>query len=116
MTEAARLPLEVGVTAYLLAAFELKRIRTRRNARTRKARVRRKYLWLLNALGYECKKCGTLGDLTIDHVNGLDWGVKHSEVCHETRVNLYLREYEHGVPLQILCKRCNSQKGRGSWP
>ena len=59
-------------------------------------------------LGGRCKKCGSIVDLTFDHINGRDWDIR---AVHSTkRIAIYKQEAEEGK-IQLLCLSCNSSKG-----
>lgn len=74
----------------------------------RRAYYAKKKAELVQLLGGCCKKCGSIVDLTFDHINGRDWDIR---AVHSTkRIAIYRREYEEGK-LQLLCLSCNSAKG-----
>lgn len=105
----------------LSAAF---RLRQRRNRRKAVRRLRRELMARLAKRARmnkpRCAMCGwpdrdgkrrqdpdSLRDkLQIDHVDGRDWDVtKHGQW---TRIRRYLREFEEGVRLRLLCRKCNA--------
>jgi len=75
-------------------------------------RARKLRLALVEILGSTCANFdGTCaGGLEIDHVNGRDWEPR--KMSSLGRVNRYIREYESGVALQVLCKSHNVRKQR----
>jgi len=86
-----------------------KRARWRRNnaqARERAQELRQK---LIDLLGGRCDRCE--GDettpLTIDHVDGSRrWPIR--KLNPVARARRYMREYEAGVKLRVLCLSCNT--------
>ena len=69
--------------------------------------------------GTECACCGTTEDLSIDHVNGN--GREHREELfgnpRGNRDGTYRWLIKMGFPggFQVLCRPCNSSKGRGEY-
>lgn len=43
----------------------------------------------------------------IDHMDGRDWEVR--EVASHTRTTRYMREFESGIRMRLLCKPCNTK-------
>jgi len=74
----------------------------------RKRRLVRKKAQLFALLGDSCAICGSTQELSVDHIDGREWGVAAREVSQETRINLYLLEAANGVRLRTLCKKHNS--------
>ena len=70
------------------------------------ARVRTQ---LIEQLGGECVLCGRTWGLEFDHINGRDWSL--TAVSSDHRICIYRREAKMGL-LQILCRPCNSSKGK----
>lgn len=64
---------------------------------------------LLAKLGGACARCGKTKHLHIDHPAGRDW--EPYKVSAHCRVRRYWREYNLGVPLQVLCKKCSGWAG-----
>lgn len=59
-----------------------------------------------------CKLCG-IGErhhqLDVDHERGKAW--RAERVRYDARVDRYWREFREGVPLRVLCRRCNGRDG-----
>lgn len=79
-------------------------------SRRHSLRARRLREDLVQFLGGECALCGSTKRLEIDHPEGRNWSV--TNFCGLTRVLRYWREYNEGVPLRCLCKKCNSRDGQ----
>lgn len=70
----------------------------------------RRRLYLL--LGDACACCGSKLDLCVDHPRGRNY--ESRRIGSRRRMEIYLKEYESGVPLRLLCKVCDpNQSHRG---
>jgi len=81
-----------------------------RNSKTlsRRKTYAKKKSDLVQYLGGCCRQCGSIIDLTFDHIDGRDWDIR---AVHSTkRIRIYREEAEQGL-LQLLCLSCNSAKG-----
>lgn len=85
-----------------------------RQARMRRAR--RLYRWLVKQLARgktpKCALCPATeknATLDIDHERGKRW--KASALRYDARVDRYVKEYTKGVPLRLLCRKCNGRDG-----
>lgn len=60
-----------------------------------------------------CEVCGALGSKTNplcpDHIDGKKWHVRSANQM--TRLLRYIAEFQAGVALRILCKKCNERDG-----
>lgn len=74
----------------------------------------KKHRALIVELGGKCVVCGTTGDdendLQVDHVDGRDYDI--GTMDQSWRICVYWQEFRAGVRLQVLCKSCNSSKGK----
>jgi len=65
---------------------------------------------LVQRLGGKCVNCGAKGTkrnpLEIDHINGRTYDVRKMDPSW--RIAQYEKEEREGVPLQVLCKKCNA--------
>lgn len=69
----------------------------------------RKRAELVAMLGGKCAECGSIKELTFDHIHGRTWDIK---AVHATkRLRIYTQEAKDGK-LQLLCLTCNSAKGQ----
>jgi len=66
---------------------------------------------LIIVLGGKCNVCGgtLLAVLEIDHPQGRSWEPRHCSRLN--RALRYCDEYAAGVPLRVLCRRCNAIDG-----
>ena len=64
---------------------------------------------LFNALGRQCRHCGVLVDLTFDHIGARPTASRR--MSQTMRAADLKRSYMRGL-LQVLCRSCNSKKGR----
>jgi 5-methylcytosine-specific restriction endonuclease McrA len=80
-----------------------------------RAFVRRREL--IKRLGGKCANCGTKGSerngLEVDHINGRSYDVRKMDASW--RIAKYEQEERDGIPLQVLCKRCNANAHKGEW-
>ncbi len=82
-------------------------IRTTPTPHTRFYRVTRDRL--IKDLGGRCAYCGSTQRLEFDHIRGRRWSVR--DTSSHTRIRRYAREVAwHQI--QLLCKSCNSAKGK----
>lgn len=65
---------------------------------------------LIEELGGKCVSCGEIEyeKLEFDHIHGKDWSARGKST--DQRMCRYIKEAALGL-LQILCKKCNDQKG-----
>lgn len=61
--------------------------------------------------GRGCALCGSFKNLEIDHCDGRNYVL--NKISSATRTKKYLEEYESGVPLRVLCRKCNALSGGG---
>lgn len=66
---------------------------------------------LLLVLGGKCVECGgtLLSVLEVDHPEGRAWSPRSLNSYY--RALRYCDEHAAGVPLQVLCRRCNAVDG-----
>jgi hypothetical protein len=60
---------------------------------------------LILTLGDKCEECGSTDRLEIHHKNGRGWEAE--KMSQRGRVRRYLKEMEAGIPLGVLCRKCN---------
>jgi hypothetical protein len=90
--------------------YFVRKARQRKRARQReKDQVAKERAELISLLGGRCarKACGTDWNLCFDHVDGRDWKIR--AVNQRTRVRRIRAEWERGVRIRLLCKRCNGK-------
>lgn len=81
---------------------------TNKNTLRRRDWFKKKKAELVQMLGGHCVACGSIVDLTFDHICGRDWDIR---AVHSTkRIRIYKQEAEEGK-IQLLCLSCNSSKG-----
>ena len=64
---------------------------------------------LVELLGGKCQWCGSNEKLEVHHDNGdRDWDLV--KVSCLTRIRRYRKEYEAGVKMYLLCKKCHKRE------
>lgn len=98
---------------------ESRRQQDKRRQAKLSARAAAAHQQLIRELGGRCARCEATEDeakLTVDHVD-VEFG--YQERLHKRswpyRVLYYLKEYEQGVQLRVLCHQCNSVDGARRW-
>lgn len=61
--------------------------------------------------GRGCALCRSFKNLEIDHCDGRNYVLKN--ISSVKRIKKYLEEYESGVALRVLCRKCNALSGGG---
>lgn len=61
--------------------------------------------------GAGCNICGSFKNLEIDHCDGRSYVL--NKLSSVQRVKKYIEEYQKGVALRVLCRRCNAKSGGG---
>jgi len=62
---------------------------------------------LIRALGGKCERCAKRTDLMIRHYKQADW--TPDKLSSHCRIARYWREFEEGVDLILLCRKCNGK-------
>lgn len=75
----------------------------------RRRMLKRRKDELVALLGGKCEKCGSTGNLTIEHKEGRDYQVR--KLSSLQRLKRYKEEFLTGVKLAIRCLSCNSSDG-----
>lgn len=66
---------------------------------------------LIEEMGGYCARCASPFDLEFDHLELREWRRTCRQTSSDHRICIYRHEWERGK-LQLLCKKCNTKKGR----